>query len=1044
MPIINNSVPSSFGDRIENYEVLSYIGKGGFAKVYKAWCPRANMEVAIKMIDKKLMSAKGMGQRVRQEVAIHSRLKHPSILELYTFFEDSNYVYLVLELAHNGELQRYLRDNSCVFSEEEASHILSQVVQGLLYLHSHSILHRDITLANLLLTSDMHVKIADFGLATQLSRPDEKHLTMCGTPNYISPEVATRSSHGLEADVWSVGCMLYTLLVGRPPFDTEGVRSTLTRIAMASYEIPETVSPEAKDLIDKLLKKNPKERMRLSAILDHPFIALKKSSRHNYYLSKRYEDSALGTMSMATSRNANSTVSSAHYSGQHHRTLSRSDNAFPRPAVGGHAPVNRLAAGGDPCNSSGGSFPPLASGHRPPSSTTYSAAEPSLHSTSCRSDVKSCCSTSRRTNNESNHSRGGGRAVSSCSHSYADAERQPQIITAAAGQPQIVAARCRTCDANYCNEDNRSQCYECCRIEDVGKLQNCCCSSTAQAPCQCKFPNYPPQQPYEPVLPCHSRERFEVMDTRQHPEDTGRQGSHSREQFGIADTRHHPEEGVVHQRSHSRERFEIADTRHHPEDTRGMQQRSHSRERFEIVDTRHHPEDTRQHSLDTGGGQQRSHSREQFEIVGTRQDTGSGRQSRVSNNLELTRRSDEKCLSWFQKMNPSSRAEERNEESSKPVLSKASGLPVPALCTVRLKPMRHRIKAAILSILESGEVCIETVKKKTSWKKERVVDVCRVSSDGLRVVLYQPNGGKGVPVSDKTVPLPAQGADAIHSYESLPEKHWKQYIHAAKFVNLVRAAIPKVTFFSQQAKCMLMENSPDPDFQAFFFNGGKITRSEGKIKVIDVDGRPAGSFSLHDFESSSMTIVSASVSAMWKHFQQCYDHCRSLESVLEKLSSEESSLKSDTSYFPITIGQKPVSSPLNGKENFPTISPPATINGSRTGSALTFESRYKNNQSNSVSASTKSRTLHIPDLGIATQFSSGEITVLYPDASQLTYNSATGNVTYSENGKVTKYKQPNKDHLPEVVRKRLSRFPDILKYFFDNKPSDKENRKPIR
>ena len=84
---------------------------------------------------------------------------------------------------------------------------------------------------------DGHIKIADFGLATQLSRPDEKHMTMCGTPNYISPEVATRSSHGLEADVWGLGCLLYTLLVGRPPFDTDAVKSTLTRVVMADYKV---------------------------------------------------------------------------------------------------------------------------------------------------------------------------------------------------------------------------------------------------------------------------------------------------------------------------------------------------------------------------------------------------------------------------------------------------------------------------------------------------------------------------------------------------------------------------------------------------------------------------------------------------------------------------------------------------------------------------------------------------------------------------------------------------------------------------------------
>lgn len=95
---------------------------------------------------------------------------------------------------------------------------------------------------------------------------------MCGTPNFISPEVASRSSHGLEADVWGLGCLLYTLLVGTPPFDTHAVKSTLTRVVMANYKLPNHLSTEAKDLIDSLLQKNPKDRIKLAQILEHPFI----------------------------------------------------------------------------------------------------------------------------------------------------------------------------------------------------------------------------------------------------------------------------------------------------------------------------------------------------------------------------------------------------------------------------------------------------------------------------------------------------------------------------------------------------------------------------------------------------------------------------------------------------------------------------------------------------------------------------------------------------------------------------------------------------
>jgi polo-like kinase 4 len=219
------------------------------------------------------MQAYQMTDRVRQEVAIHSRLKHPSILELYTFFEDNNYVYLVLELAHKGALHRFISERQKTLNEYEAANILRQAVSGLQYLHSNHIMHRDISLSNLLLTSSMQVKIADFGLATQLSQNFEsKHTTLCGTPNYISPEVASRSAHGLPTDVWGLGCLLYTLLVGRPPFDTNGVKSTLTQVVIGNYSIPDHVSAEARDLIQKLLCKDPVKRIKLNDVATHPFM----------------------------------------------------------------------------------------------------------------------------------------------------------------------------------------------------------------------------------------------------------------------------------------------------------------------------------------------------------------------------------------------------------------------------------------------------------------------------------------------------------------------------------------------------------------------------------------------------------------------------------------------------------------------------------------------------------------------------------------------------------------------------------------------------
>ncbi|XP_003738362.1 serine/threonine-protein kinase PLK4-like [Galendromus occidentalis] len=259
------------GQRIEDYEITKLLGRGGFAHVYHGTCRKTGVDVAIKMIDKEQMRAAGLTSRVQQEVSIHCRLRHPSIVELLTFFEDDANVYLIVEFCHGGEVQKYLETRETL-SETEARHFLVQVAHGMQYLQSHNILHRDLSLSNLLLTQDLQVKISDFGLATQLRYPSEKHTTMCGTPNYIPPEIAARSGHGLEVDLWSLGCMLYTFLTGSPPFHDPKIRSTLTKVVMSSIQIPSNLSAEARDLIGKLLQKDPRQRIRLSEVLSHPFM----------------------------------------------------------------------------------------------------------------------------------------------------------------------------------------------------------------------------------------------------------------------------------------------------------------------------------------------------------------------------------------------------------------------------------------------------------------------------------------------------------------------------------------------------------------------------------------------------------------------------------------------------------------------------------------------------------------------------------------------------------------------------------------------------
>lgn len=208
---------------------------------------------------------------------------------------------------------------------------MHQIVKGMLYLHTHGIMHRDLTLSNLLLTSSMNIKIADFGLATQLKLPSEKHFTMCGTPNYISPEVATRSAHGLESDVWSLGCMFYAFLTGRPPFDTDTVKHTLSKVVLGEYQMPTHVSVEAQDLIQLLLQKNPALRPSLSAVLDHPFMTHSGStaSKDSAGSDGGSMDSGIATISTAS----NATSSSSSNSRLHRKTRQVIGQALPNRMV---------------------------------------------------------------------------------------------------------------------------------------------------------------------------------------------------------------------------------------------------------------------------------------------------------------------------------------------------------------------------------------------------------------------------------------------------------------------------------------------------------------------------------------------------------------------------------------------------------------------------------------------------------------------------------------------------------------------------------------
>nr|XP_023026817.1 serine/threonine-protein kinase PLK4 [Leptinotarsa decemlineata] len=790
---------TSLGKSIEEYEVHNLLGKGGFASVYRARCLNTGTEVAIKMIDKKLMQATGMVSRVKQEVSIHSRLKHPSILELYECFEDVNYVYLVLELCHKGELQKYFKERC--FSEIEVSGIMRQVVEGIKYLHSYNILHRDLSLSNLLLTKDMQVKIADFGLATQLTRPDEKHMTMCGTPNFISPEVASRGSHGLEADVWGIGCLLYTLLVGSPPFDTPGVKSTLTKVVMSNYNLPSHLSPEAKDLIDSLLKKNPRDRITLDQILEHPFI-----KRGRILSSHHTHDSGIHTMSSKRDSTYGEITS-----------LPYSHNAYSDP--------HQRKTNSDclPLQNHYGNTP-ICSGME-------------------QLKIRSC---------------------ENLSH-------QNPMINSRQSDHVSVFSNC----GSHCEGS---------RIP--------CCHDSLAGLSQCSQKCNPPADPGGGFS---NRMMY-------------RQSLHS----------HHSDPSC----SETTGKCLYSQTPN-----------SHSSGEYHCK-----PQENFQRSRDPSP-----------------------------------------C---------------NYERSRKKLLQ---------ICSKRLLPTRHQTKNAILSILKDGEVCIEFIKKKGYHKKDMVCEVMRISPDGLRIILYEPEGGKGVPLAEEPPPSPVQGADKIYGLENLPEKHWKKYMYAYKFVDLVRAKTPKITYYTEKAKCFLMENLTD--FEACFYEGGKVTQSiaEG-ITIIDSSGNK------YIFRSpSECTTLTGELELMWSHTQDSLDYCMLLEKTLSSLPRTS---------FPVILGRRPACyRGILGKENQPqTVIPSFTISIDATNPGSCF-----GNTSN-----TKEKRVTVPGIGTAFQLANGEVQVRYPDGSQL-WVDGKHHIRYQyPEGRVVNYM--DNEVIPRVIMEKLQQMPKILKH----------------
>ncbi|KZT28806.1 other/AUR protein kinase [Neolentinus lepideus HHB14362 ss-1] len=264
---------------LTDFDIGRPLGKGKFGRVYMV---RTKCEpkyiVALKTLYKSEIIESRVEKQIRREIEIQQNLRHPHILRLYGYFHDEKRIFLMLEFAGKGELYKQLSKHGC-FTEKRSSRYIDQMADALDYLHSKHVIHRDIKPENLLLGINGDLKIGDFGWSVHA--PGNRRTTMCGTLDYLPPEMIEGKEHSKEVDLWALGVLTYEFLVGCAPFEERTHNETYKRIMRVDLRIPSRVSPDAADLIVKLLQHEPYKRIPLPEVRKHPWIMKYRSRSSN-------------------------------------------------------------------------------------------------------------------------------------------------------------------------------------------------------------------------------------------------------------------------------------------------------------------------------------------------------------------------------------------------------------------------------------------------------------------------------------------------------------------------------------------------------------------------------------------------------------------------------------------------------------------------------------------------------------------------------------------------------------------------------------------
>ncbi|XP_068806542.1 calcium/calmodulin-dependent protein kinase type II subunit gamma isoform X18 [Struthio camelus] len=261
----------------QSLEPQFFHSRGAFSVVRRCVKKSSSQEYAAKIINTKKLSARDH-QKLEREARICRLLKHPNIVRLHDSISEEGFHYLVFDLVTGGELFEDIVARE-YYSEADASHCIHQILESVNHIHQHDIVHRDLKPENLLLASKCKgaaVKLADFGLAIEVQGEQQAWFGFAGTPGYLSPEVLRKDPYGKPVDIWACGVILYILLVGYPPFWDEDQHKLYQQIKAGAYDFPspewDTVTPEAKNLINQMLTINPAKRITADQALKHPWV----------------------------------------------------------------------------------------------------------------------------------------------------------------------------------------------------------------------------------------------------------------------------------------------------------------------------------------------------------------------------------------------------------------------------------------------------------------------------------------------------------------------------------------------------------------------------------------------------------------------------------------------------------------------------------------------------------------------------------------------------------------------------------------------------